>query len=129
MYSPGTPVSTVPEEVTVGLSSSPSTAVAPASVYVEPASTVAGLSPVIVITGAVSSTSVIVTVMSCVDELVPSLTVTVAVTEVVVSKSGALTKVRTPVEELISSVEPETENVKSLRSPSASDAVTVPIAV
>ena len=81
-----------------------------------------------VIEGA-SFTSVTVTVTSCADEFVPSLTVTVAVTEVVVSKSGALAKVSTPVDELISRVEPETENVKSLRSPSASVAVTVPTAV
>ena len=48
-------VSTVPDEVTVTVSRS--SAVAPASEYDEPNSTVAGLSPVTVITGAIVSTT------------------------------------------------------------------------
>ena len=55
VYSPNIDVVTVPELVTV----SPLSAVAPASVYVLPSSTVAGLSPLRVITGGISSTSVI----------------------------------------------------------------------
>ena len=46
-------MSTLEVELTV----SPPSAVAPASVYVAPSSTVAGLSPVTVITGAVVSTT------------------------------------------------------------------------
>ena len=49
-------VSTVPEEVTV----SPPSEVAPASVYEEPSSTVAGLSPRTVITGKTVSGGVVV---------------------------------------------------------------------
>ena len=52
VYVPRTLVSTVPDTVTV----SPPSDVAPASVYVEPSSTVAGLSPLIVITGNTEST-------------------------------------------------------------------------
>ena len=48
--------STVPEDTTVTVPDA-SVAVAPASVYVPPNSTVAGLSPVTVITGAVVSTT------------------------------------------------------------------------
>ena len=51
MYAPTVDVSTVPLEVTTD----PSSAYAPASVYVLPSSTVAGLSPLIVITGGVVS--------------------------------------------------------------------------
>ena len=51
-------VSTVPVDVTV----SPPSAVAPASVYVDPFSTVAGLCPFIVISGAVVSTTLTVLV-------------------------------------------------------------------
>ena len=47
VYVPTVFVSTVPDDVTV----SPPSEVAPASVYVSPSSTVAGLSPRIVITG------------------------------------------------------------------------------
>ena len=47
MYVPTVLVSTVPDEDTV----SPPSEVAPASVYTPPSSTVAGLSPRIVITG------------------------------------------------------------------------------
>ena len=56
-----------------------SVAVAPVSVYVAPNSTVAGLSPVTVITGAVSSTSVIenVTVVAALVLPAASLAVTV----------------------------------------------------
>ena len=49
VYVPTVLVSTVPVDVTV----SPPSAVAPASAYVDPFSTVAGLSPFSVITGAV----------------------------------------------------------------------------
>ena len=52
-------VSTVPVDVTV-IAPETSVAVAPASVYAVPNSTVAGLSPVIVITGAVVSTTLTV---------------------------------------------------------------------
>ena len=48
-------------------------------------------------------------------------------TEVVASKSGALAKVRTPVDESINKSDPETEKVKV--SLSGSDAETVPTAV
>ena len=74
-----------------------------------------------------SFTSVTVTVTSCVSVKLPSETVTVAVTEEVVSKSGAVTKVRTPVDESIAKSDPDTENVNV--SLSGSVAVTVPIAV
>ena len=47
VYDPIVLVSTVPDEVTV----SPPSEVAPASTYVPPSSTVAGLSPLMVITG------------------------------------------------------------------------------
>ena len=43
------------------------------------------------------------------DELVPSLIAIVAVTEVVVSKSGAIAKVRTPVDESIAKNDPVTK--------------------
>ena len=61
VYTPSVSGSTVPVETT---STSPerSVAVAPASVYEEPSSTVAGLSPAIVITGAVVSTTLTVLV-------------------------------------------------------------------
>ena len=48
-------------------------------------------------------------------------------TEVVASKSGALAKVRTPVDESINKSDPETEKVKVSRPPSPSFAETVPI--
>ena len=60
VYEPTVSVSTSDEEVTVTVSKS--VAVAPASVYVPPSSTVAGLSPVTVITGAVVSTTLTVLV-------------------------------------------------------------------
>ena len=65
VYVPTVSVSTVPAEVTVTVSKSD--AVAPASVYVAPSSTVAGLSPVTVTTGAVVSTTLTVLVAN--DEL------------------------------------------------------------
>ena len=52
VYEPTVFVSTVPEDVTGVSPWNKSKAVAPASVYEEPNSTVAGLSPAIVITGA-----------------------------------------------------------------------------
>jgi len=61
VYTPTVSVSTVPEEATVIVPEA-SVAVAPASVYEVPSSTVAGLSPVIVITGAVVSTTLTVLV-------------------------------------------------------------------
>ena len=59
VYVPTVSASTVPVVVTV-ISPDKSLAVAPASVYVEPNSTVTGLSPVTVITGAVVSTTLTV---------------------------------------------------------------------
>ena len=56
MYEPTVSESTVPVVTTVTVPEA-SLAVAPASVYVSPNSTVAGLSPVTVITGAVVSTT------------------------------------------------------------------------
>ena len=51
MYDPTVLVSTDPEDVTSVTPWKSSKAVAPSSTYVEPSSTVAGLSPLIVITG------------------------------------------------------------------------------
>ena len=68
-------VSTSSVEVTVTVSKS--VAVAPASTYASPSSTVAGLSPVIVITGAVVSTTL--TVLVAVAQL-PEASVAVYVT-------------------------------------------------
>ena len=61
----------------------------------------------VVITGAVSSTSVIFTIISCESFKLASLTVTVAVYSSLVSKSGADTKVITPVDESICNSFPE----------------------
>ena len=61
MYEPTVSVSTVPL-VTTETEPDASEAVAPASVYVAPSSTVAGLSPVTVTTGAVVSTTLTVLV-------------------------------------------------------------------
>ena len=61
MYEPTVSVSTVPDVDTVTVPER-SVAVAPASVYVAPNSTVAGLSPVTVTTGAVVSTTLTVLV-------------------------------------------------------------------
>ena len=72
MYVPTVLVSTVPAEITITVSKS--VAVAPASEYVPPSSTVAGLSPVTVTTGAVVSTTltVLVAVPTLPDASVPS---------------------------------------------------------
>ena len=72
VYVPTLVVSTVPVDVTV----SPPSAVAPASVYVDPFSTVAGLFPFSVITGAVVSTTLTILVAVC---LFPSSSVAVYV--------------------------------------------------
>ena len=61
MYSPSVSVSTVPVVTTV-TSPERSVAAAPASVYVDPNSAVAGLSPVTVTTGAVVSSTLTVLV-------------------------------------------------------------------
>ena len=60
MYEPTASVFTVPEVVTV--TAAKSVAVAPASVYVAPSSTVAGFAPVTVTTGLVVSTTLTVLV-------------------------------------------------------------------
>ena len=73
MYDPSVFVSTVPEEVTETVPEA-SVAVAPASEYVEPSSTVAGLSPITVTTGAVVSTTSTVLVA---EELLPAASVAV----------------------------------------------------
>ena len=62
------------------------------------------------ITGELSFSSVTVTVISCVATFVPSVALTVAVYEDLVSKSGAVTNVKTPPEVIASSV-PEIVNV------------------
>ena len=73
VYDPSVLVSTVPDEVTETVPEA-SVAVAPASVYAVPSSTVAGLSPVTVMTGAVVSTTLTVLVA---EELLPDASVAV----------------------------------------------------
>ena len=110
---------------TVKVTSSPSASVAvtvPIAVWFSAALKVASE----VNSGAMSFTLVTVTVMSWVVSFTPSVAVTVAVYEDLVSKSGAVLKVKTPAEVMASSV-PETVKVTS--SSSASVAVTVPMVV
>ena len=75
VYSPNIDVVTVPELVTV----SPLSAVAPASVYVLPSSTVAGLSPLRLITGGISSRSLIKKVTVVGSLVLPSASLAVTV--------------------------------------------------
>ena len=81
--------------------------------------------------GALSLMSLRSTLISCVAEYVPSVTVTVSTYTAFVSLSGADEKVKTPefalIFTLISLPPSEIENTKA--SPSASVAVTVPMAV